>query len=124
MHPWFLALVECGQSWRTAVSALIAASAYLQQGDAAVLRSSALDTPMKRATEPPALVPKIEALRSHIAEIRRDLQTWDQHFARELEQCITGGNHPSFGEGAAGARTGWHPTIEIAGSSAARGSQV
>ena len=79
---------------------------------------------MKRATEPPALVPKIEALRSHIAEIRRDLQTWDQHFARELEKCITGGEHPSLGEGAAGARTGWHPTIEIAGSSAARGSQV
>jgi hypothetical protein len=37
---------------------------------------------------PHTLVPKIEALKAHIAQIRADLRTWDEKFVGELEKCL------------------------------------
>jgi len=37
---------------------------------------------------PQTLVPKIEALKAHIAQIRADLRTWDEKFVGELEKCL------------------------------------
>lgn len=33
-------------------------------------------------------MPKIEALKVHIAQIRADLRTWDEKFVGELEKCL------------------------------------
>eukprot|EP00802_Teleaulax_amphioxeia_P031971 Tamp_35602.p1 GENE.Tamp_35602~~Tamp_35602.p1 ORF type:complete len:113 (-),score=17.15 Tamp_35602:234-548(-) len=40
------------------------------------------------AAGPQTLVPKIEALKAHIAQMRANLKTWDEEFVGELEKCL------------------------------------
>jgi hypothetical protein len=58
-------------------------------GNAGASKQAAnIQSPGSASSEPPALVPKIETLRAHIAKLRTNIKNWDEDFVNELEKCI------------------------------------
>jgi len=73
--------VHCGFAC-TALACISVKGARGQRGTPGASESA------EAAAGPQTLVPKIEALKAHIAQMRANLKTWDEEFVGELEKCL------------------------------------